>query len=93
MTQNDNNTNILKHGNKRGPKPYEVKPPSLPPEYCECTLCWKTYDIHKISLQQKIIDDRHFCESCWNSQIMQKEYQDQNDIIQEFYKQFDMRTH
>jgi hypothetical protein len=84
----DNNNKNIKRGKGRPRKGYyyEIKPTAAlppPPEYCECTLCWRTYDVTRISLQQKIVDDRNFCESCWNSEIMAKQYQEQQSLIDE----------
>jgi hypothetical protein len=94
---NSNTSNTLKRGRGRPPSSRvynnnnEVK--SKPHDFVECCLCWRIYDLNANyrSLDQAIIDDKKFCPDCWKNEIMQKEYKDQQDIIQQFFRNFKMR--
>ena len=88
MIQNNNsNTNVIeKRGRGRPSKSYEVKPKSH--EFVECVNCFRIFDLNANyrSLDQAIIDDKKFCPSCFDSEIMNKQYADQNDIISDYCK-------
>ena len=94
LYENYNNKNV-KCGKGR-PKEDESKQQQqrLPSEFVECCMCWKIYDINDgsyRSLSHAIIDDRNFCPTCWKSEIIEKVYEDQNDIIQQYYGSFGLR--
>jgi hypothetical protein len=62
-------------------------------EFVECIGCFHVFDLNANyrNLQQAIIDDKQFCPTCFREHIMEKEYEDQNDIIQQYYGSFGLR--
>jgi hypothetical protein len=53
-------------------------------EIVECILCYKTIDLNSRLQEQRIINDTKFCASCFY-EILNQEYQQQDDIIYDFW--------
>jgi len=91
MLYENKNNNILKRGKGRPTKREVIN--SKVSEFVECIECFNVFDLNANyrNLEQAIIDDKQFCPTCFREHIMEKEYEDQNDIIQQYYGSFGLR--
>jgi hypothetical protein len=48
------------------PKRSQQQQQPIEPNYSECILCYKTFDLNSRLQEQRIINDTKFCSNCFN---------------------------